>query len=318
MAAPLAAGPVGTRARASPCASGRGCNPKARGHRAAGARPGVCLPALTGRSRVPAHAQLDGANAESRPVFAPSTSRNRRCSLSAGQRDFSAACPPEYRRVGSTFRPRDLRQAGSSVRSSPRRISRQCRDAAVAVGGEGSRQGGGVDDDGVGRRTLAPRGTPSSAPLWNSAYEARSATSEALSAASSRAPRCPRAARSPPAPRARARSRSLAEAQALLNGALLQLLVVVLGPRRLEVRPVLLRRAQHAGQNAGHLFVARRSRPVGLPHRLSHEQMRRGGGAPLVQRPYRPCFCGVRSAASAISASRKGRSRRAGALNHGR
>ena len=74
-----------------------------------------------------------------------------------------------------------------------------------------------------------------------------------------------------------ARSRSLDEAQALLNGALLQLLVVLLGPRRIEVRPVLLRRSQHTGQNAHHVFVAgsghRHHRSVVLPQRLSHEQM---------------------------------------------
>jgi len=76
------------------------------------------------------------------------------------------------------------------------------------------------------------------------------------------------------------RSRRLDETQALLNGPLLQLLVLVLRPGRLEVRPVLLRRSQHAGQNAGHLFVAgsshRHHRSVGLPHRLCHEKMKVG------------------------------------------
>jgi hypothetical protein len=103
------------------------------------------------------------------------------------------------------------------------------------------------------------------------------------------------------APRARARSRSLDEAQALLRGSLLQLLVLVLWPRRLEVRPVLLRRAQHAGQNAGHLFVAgrrhRHHRPVGLPHPLSHEQMEVGRQLELTSEPLPEADCTARQRA---------------------
>jgi len=67
------------------------------------------------------------------------------------------------------------------------------------------------------------------------------------------------------APCTRPGSRSLDEAQALLNGLLLQLLGFVLWPGRLEVRPVLLRRAQQAGQNAGHLFVTPRSTATTVP-----------------------------------------------------
>ena len=73
------------------------------------------------------------------------------------------------------------------------------------------------------------------------------------------------------------RSRCLDETQALLNGALLQLLVLVLRPGRLELRPVLLRRAQHASQNASHVFITgrghRHHRAVFLPHRLRHEEV---------------------------------------------
>ncbi len=73
------------------------------------------------------------------------------------------------------------------------------------------------------------------------------------------------------------RRRRLDETQALLNGLLLQFLRVVLWPGCLEVRPVLLRLPQHAGQNAGDLFITGRShrhhRPGLLPQRLGDEEV---------------------------------------------
>jgi hypothetical protein len=74
--------------------------------------------------------------------------------------------------------------------------------------------------------------------------------------------------------------RHLGQAQALLYGALLQRLVLVLRPRNLEFRPVLLRCAQDASQNAGDVFVTgrghRHHRPVFLPQRLGCEEVEVG------------------------------------------
>ncbi len=74
------------------------------------------------------------------------------------------------------------------------------------------------------------------------------------------------------------RRRCLAEPQEILNAPLLQQLVLVLRPGGLVVRPVLLRRAQHASQNAGHVFVTE-GRAAGTtvpPERPGHEQMEVG------------------------------------------
>ncbi len=69
------------------------------------ANVGHRTPARAGRSRVRAHARPDGANAESRPGVAPSTRRNRRCSLLAGQRDSRRAVRQRARKNGSQAAP---------------------------------------------------------------------------------------------------------------------------------------------------------------------------------------------------------------------
>ena len=67
------------------------------------------------------------------------------------------------------------------------------------------------------------------------------------------------------------------ETQALLNGPLLQLLVLVFRPGRLERSPVFLRRAQHASQNACYVVITgrghRHHRAVVLPQRLRDEEV---------------------------------------------
>ena len=67
------------------------------------------------------------------------------------------------------------------------------------------------------------------------------------------------------------------------------------------VRPVLLRRAQHPGQNAGHLFVAGRShrhhRPVGLPHRIGREEVQMGSQLELTSEPLSEADAGARQRA---------------------
>ena len=69
----------------------------------------------------------------------------------------------------------------------------------------------------------------------------------------------------------------LGQSQALLNGALLQYLVLVFGPGGLQLRLVLLRLPQRSGQNACDVFVTgrghRHHRPVLLPHGLRHEEV---------------------------------------------
>jgi len=71
--------------------------------------------------------------------------------------------------------------------------------------------------------------------------------------------------------------RRLRHAQPLVDGKLLQLLVLVFGPRGLEVRPVFLRLPQRPVQHPGDVVVRRRCQlhraPVLPPQRLGHQQV---------------------------------------------
>ena len=58
-----------------------------------------------GSGQVPAHARLDGANAEGRPGSAPSTQRNLRASLSAGRRECRRPVPRRAPESGSQVAP---------------------------------------------------------------------------------------------------------------------------------------------------------------------------------------------------------------------